>query len=216
MRADGKPNIYGSIFRFEGQASVFATGSGPCYRCLFRDPPPAGLIPNCAEAGVLGVLPGLIGTIQATETLKLILRIGEPLIGRLLLVESLAMTFRTIKIRRDPSCPACGTDVSSGGERIRSLADRAQGYAEVVCDTGTGPESSGVVPHVREITPAELAEKVRRGDDFDLIDVREPRNGNWGDSPARGSFGLAPSPLALERWIRHGRLLLIAGVAFGH
>ena len=105
----GKPNVYGSIFRFEGQASVFATADGPCYRCLFREPPPPGLVPSCAEGGVLGVLPGLIGTIQATETLKLLLGIGEPLIGRLLLVDALAMSFRTVKIRKDPNCPVCGT-----------------------------------------------------------------------------------------------------------
>ncbi|MGI9090964.1 MAG: ThiF family adenylyltransferase, partial [Gemmatimonadaceae bacterium] len=170
----GKRNVYGSIFRFEGQASVFGADGGPCYRCLFREPPPAGLVPNCAEAGVLGVLPGLIGTIQATETLKLILGIGEPLIGRLLLVESLAMTFRTIKVRQDPSCPACGTDVFRGGGTIRSLADRAHDYAEVACDARTGSRSAKAAPPVREITPAELAEKVRLGDDFDLIDVREP------------------------------------------
>src|SRR5664279_10032 len=106
----GKPNAYGSIFRFEGQASVFATKEGPCYRCLYPEPPPPGLVPSCAEGGVLGILPGLVGVIQATETIKLILGSGEPLIGRLLLVDALAMRFRELKLRKNPECPACGTN----------------------------------------------------------------------------------------------------------
>src|SRR2546428_9964027 len=104
----GKPNVYGSIFRFEGQASVFATKEGPCYRCLYPEPPPPGLVPSCAEGGVLGVLPGMIGMIQATETVKLIMGIGEPLIGRFLLYDALRMRFRELKLRRDPDCPVCG------------------------------------------------------------------------------------------------------------
>src|SRR5881394_2754323 len=116
----GKPNAYGRIFRFDGQASVFATKDGPCYRCLYPEPPPPGLVPSCAEGGVLGVLPGLIGTIQATETIKLLLGIGESLIGRLLLVDALGMRFRTVKLQRDPTCPACGT-----GE-LRELIDYDQ------------------------------------------------------------------------------------------
>src|SRR5579862_1812238 len=113
----GRPNVYASVLRFEGQASVFATERGPCYRCLFREPPPDGLLPNCADAGVLGVLPGLMGTIQATEAIKLILGIGEPLIGRLLLVDAMRLDFRTVKVRRDPLCPVCGT------HEIRELID---------------------------------------------------------------------------------------------
>src|SRR5579863_5668067 len=105
----GKPNVYGSIFRFEGQASVFATKDGPCYRCLYPEPPPPGLVPSCAEGGVLGILPGLVGVIQATETIKLILCKGDPLIGRLLLVDALGMKFRELKLRKNPDCPACGT-----------------------------------------------------------------------------------------------------------
>ena len=104
----GKPNVYGSIFRFDGQASVFATKGGPCYRCLYPEPPPPGLVPSCAEGGVLGVLPGIIGTIQATEAIKLILGAGESLVGRLLLFDALTMQFRTLKLRRDPDCPVCG------------------------------------------------------------------------------------------------------------
>src|SRR5579883_2774027 len=104
----GKPNVYGSIFRFDGQASVFATKEGPCYRCLYPEPPPPGLVPSCAEGGVLGILPGLVGVIQATEAIKLILGTGEPLIGRLLLVDALSMKFRELKLRKDPDCPVCG------------------------------------------------------------------------------------------------------------
>src|SRR4249919_941090 len=142
----GKPNVYGSIFRFEGQASVFATENGPCYRCLFREPPPPGLVPSCAEGGVLGVLPGLVGTIQATETIKLLLGIGEPLIGRLLLVDALTMQFRTVKLKRDPNCPACGT------REIRELIDYDQ-----FCGIGGDPLQD---PHgIPEITPVELAAK---------------------------------------------------------
>ena len=106
----GKPNAYGSIFRFEGQASVFATKDGPCYRCLYPEPPPPGLVPSCAEGGVLGVLPGIIGVIQATEAIKLILGIGEPLIGRFLIYDALKMRFRELKLRKDPECPVCGTN----------------------------------------------------------------------------------------------------------
>jgi len=158
-----RPNVYGSIFRFEGQASVFATPDGPCYRCLFREPPPPGLVPSCAEGGVLGVLPGLIGTIQATEAIKLVLGIGEPLIGRLLLVDALRMQIRTVRLRRDPECPACGT------REIRALID----YEEF-CGLRRAAADELTAPVVRVITPLELAAKRARGDDFDLIDVREP------------------------------------------
>jgi adenylyltransferase/sulfurtransferase len=156
----GKPNAFGSVLRFEGQASVFAAADGPCYRCLFREPPPAGLIPSCAEAGVLGVLPGLMGTIQATETIKLILGIGEPLIGRLLLVDALTMQFRTIQLRRDPLCPACGT------HEIKELIDY-----EAFCGVTMNQQSDG--EQISDITPRELKEKIDRGDDMQLVDVRE-------------------------------------------
>jgi molybdopterin/thiamine biosynthesis adenylyltransferase/rhodanese-related sulfurtransferase len=159
----GRPNVYGSIFRFEGQASVFATAEGPCYRCLFREPPPPGLVPSCAEGGVLGVLPGLVGTIQATETIKLIVGIGEPLIGRLLLVDALRTRFREVKLRRDPECPACGT------HEITELID----YEEF-CGLRQAAAEELLAPAIREVTPGELAARRARGDDFDLIDVREP------------------------------------------
>ncbi len=158
----GRPNVYGSIFRFEGQASVFATPDGPCYRCLFREPPPPGLVPSCAEGGVLGVLPGLIGTIQATETLKILLGTGTTLSGRLLLVDALRMQFRTLKLQRDPACPACGT------RTLRELIDY-----EDFC--GLRAVHSG--PGVPEVTPAELVAWRARGDAIDLVDVREP--GEW-------------------------------------
>ena len=157
-----KPNVYGSIFRFEGQASVLATPTGPCYRCLFREPPPPGLVPSCAEGGVLGVLPGLVGTIQATEAIKLILGIGETLIGRLLLVDALRLQFRTLKLRRDPECPACGT------HEIQELID----YEEFCGLRPPTPEPNAVV--LKELTPRDVAAKLARGDAFDLIDVREP------------------------------------------
>jgi adenylyltransferase/sulfurtransferase len=159
----GKPNVYGSIFRFDGQASVFATRDGPCYRCLFREPPPPDLVPSCAEGGVLGVLPGLVGVIQATEAIKLILGIGEPLIGRLLLIDALAMRFRTLTVRRDPACPACGT------REFRELID----YEAFCGIAGEHGQTDGVP----EITPADLARRLPPRD-FDLIDVREPHE--WG------------------------------------
>ena len=157
----GKPNVYGSIYRFEGQSSVFATEEGPCYRCLYPEPPPPGLVPSCAEGGVLGVLPGLVGTIQATEGIKLLLGIGEPLIGRLLLIDALTMQFRAMKLRKNPNCAACGT------REIRELIDYDQ-----FCGIGGDPlQDPNGIP---ELTPAELAAKQQRKDDFDLIDVREP------------------------------------------
>jgi adenylyltransferase/sulfurtransferase len=158
----GIPNVYGSIFRFEGQVSIFATENGPCYRCLFREPPPPGLVPSCAEGGVLGVLPGLVGMLQATEALKLLLGIGQPLIGRLLLVDALRAQFRTLKLQRDPDCPACGT------HELKELID----YEEFCGLRKAAAEArANAVP---EITPSELATRLARGDDVDVIDVREP------------------------------------------
>jgi sulfur-carrier protein adenylyltransferase/sulfurtransferase len=155
----GIPNAFGSILRFEGQASVFATSEGPCYRCLFREPPPAGLVPSCAEAGVLGVLPGLVGTIQATEAIKLILGAGQPLIGRLLLIDALTMQFRSIQIGRDPECPACGT------RELTELIDY-----DAFCGVSANHREE---PSIRDITPVELQNRIQRGDDIQLIDVRE-------------------------------------------
>jgi sulfur-carrier protein adenylyltransferase/sulfurtransferase len=139
---------------------VFCTEDGPCYRCLYPEPPPPGLVPSCAEGGVLGVLPGLLGLIQATETVKLITGAGEPLVGRLLLVDALRMDFRTVKLRKDPRCPACGT------REITKLID----YQQFCGIRGQADETDGLPT----LTPVELADKRKRGDDFDLIDVREP------------------------------------------
>jgi sulfur-carrier protein adenylyltransferase/sulfurtransferase len=164
----GKPYVYGSVLRFEGQASVFASGDGPCYRCLFREPPPPALVQNCAESGVLGVLPGLVGVIQATETIKLITGIGESLVGRLLLVDGLRMRFRAIDVARDPKCPACGT------KEITALLDY-----DVFCGVATVAESSNGDPARRdseedEITPLALAARLASGATLSLLDVREP------------------------------------------
>ena len=154
----GKPNVYGSIFRFEGQASVFATEGGPCYRCLYPDPPPPGLVPSCAEGGVFGVLPGIVGTIQATEALKLLLGIGDPLVGRLLLIDALGSRFRTVGLERDAACPACGT------REIRELIDY-----DAFCGVGSAAAESP-----SEMTPSDLAQRVARGEALDIVDVREP------------------------------------------
>jgi molybdopterin/thiamine biosynthesis adenylyltransferase/rhodanese-related sulfurtransferase/molybdopterin converting factor small subunit len=160
----GKPNAYGSIFRFEGQASVFATKDGPCYRCLYPEPPPPGLVPSCAEGGVLGVLPGLIGVIQATETVKLIMGIGEPLIGRFLIYDALRMRFRELKLRKDPDCPVCGTHPT-----VTKLID----YEQFCGITPAAPEPVSV-NHATEITSVELKQRLDRGERLKIVDVREP------------------------------------------
>src|SRR3989442_14189895 len=158
----GKPNVYGSIFRFEGQASVFATEEGPCYRCLYPEPPPPGLVPSCAEGGVLGILPGLVGVIQATETIKLILGQGDPLIGRLLLIDALGMKFRELKLRKNPDCPACGKNPT-----ITKLID----YQEFC---GIRGEEAPAEVTTSEMQVEELKKRLDRGDDLFVLDVREP------------------------------------------
>jgi adenylyltransferase/sulfurtransferase len=158
----GKPNVYGSIFRFEGQASVFASEEGPCYRCLYPEPPPPGLVPSCAEGGVLGILPGLVGVIQATETIKLILGQGQPLIGRLLLVDALGMNFRELKLRKNPDCPVCGTHPT-----ITKLID----YNEFC---GIRGEEKPVEAGVPEIQVEELKRRLDAGENIFVLDVREP------------------------------------------
>jgi molybdopterin/thiamine biosynthesis adenylyltransferase/rhodanese-related sulfurtransferase len=172
----GKPNAYGSIFRFEGQASVFATEEGPCYRCLYPEPPPPGLVPSCAEGGVLGILPGLVGVIQATEVIKLILGIGEPLIGRLLLVDALGMTFKTLKLRKNPDCPACGT------HEIKELIDYDQ-FCGIPKPTELGPlevSSHGqtadlpVVDGIPQMSVEQLKARMDAGTAPFVLDVREP------------------------------------------
>jgi sulfur-carrier protein adenylyltransferase/sulfurtransferase len=161
-----KPNVYGSIFRFEGQATIFATEGGPCYRCLYPEPPPPGLVPSCAEGGVLGILPGTIGLIQATEAVKLILGIGEPLIGRLMLYDALGMRFRELKLRKNPECPICGDH-----RTITQLIDYHQ-FCGVPQQTEAPKQETKV--NEGEIEVTEVKEKLDRGDKFVLIDVREP------------------------------------------
>jgi adenylyltransferase/sulfurtransferase len=161
----GKPNVYGSIFRFEGQASVFATKEGPCYRCLYPEPPPPGLVPSCAEGGVLGILPGLVGVMQATEVIKLILGKGEPLIGRLLLVDALNMRFRELKLRKNSECPVCGTNPT-----VTQLIDYQQ-FCGIVPET---PQESSVKNGIPQMTVKELKRRLDAGEDVQLIDVREP------------------------------------------
>ncbi|MGA2847720.1 MAG: molybdopterin-synthase adenylyltransferase MoeB, partial [Terracidiphilus sp.] len=161
----GKPNAYGSIFRFEGQASVFATETGPCYRCLYPEPPPPGLVPSCAEGGVLGILPGLVGVIQATEVIKLILGKGEPLIGRLLLVDALNMRFRELKLRKNPECPVCGENPT-----VTALIDY-QNFCGIVPET---QQEKNVKNGIPQLTVKELKARRDAGEDFFLLDVREP------------------------------------------
>ena len=172
----GKPNAYGSIFRFEGQASVFATEDGPCYRCLYPEPPPPGLVPSCAEGGVLGILPGLVGVIQATEVIKLILGIGEPLIGRLLLIDALGMGFRTLKLRKNPDCPACGTH-----RTVTELIDYDQ-FCGIAKPAAVGPlevaqnqavADAAIVDGIPQITVEVLKSKLDASADIFVLDVRE-------------------------------------------
>ena len=158
----GKPNVYASIFRFEGQASIFANPSGPCYRCLYPEPPPPGLVPSCAEGGVLGILPGLLGMVQATEVVKLILGKGESLMGRLLMVDALEMRFRELKLSKDPECPVCGTNPT-----VKALID----YEEF---GGIRGQEQPVATKLPEIQPQELKRRLDAGEDIQVLDVREP------------------------------------------
>jgi sulfur-carrier protein adenylyltransferase/sulfurtransferase len=178
----GKPYVYGSIFRFEGQVSVFAAEGGPCYRCLFREPPPPGMVPNCAEGGVLGVLPGLIGCAQAMEAVKLILGIGRPLVGRLALFDGLEFEWREVNIRRNPECPACGD-----APTVTKLID----YEEF-CGMRPTPPSDDDPNKIPEMTATELKERLDRGDRLALIDVREPHEWQIGNL---AQFGAELIPL---------------------
>jgi sulfur-carrier protein adenylyltransferase/sulfurtransferase len=175
----GKPNVYGSIFRFEGQASVFWAERGPCYRCLFAEPPPPGLVPSCAEGGVLGVLPGIVGTIQAMETVKLILGIGDSMVGRLLLFDALRMRFRELALRKDPECPVCGENPT-----VRELIDY-----ERFCGIEPQPDTERAMEtnEVPEITVEELKDRLDRGDPLTIIDVREPHEWDIGNLEPQGA-----------------------------
>lgn len=175
----GKPYVYGSIFRFDGQASVFDARTGPCYRCLFREPPPPDLVPSCAEGGVLGVLPGIIGSVQALEAVKLILGVGETLVGRLAVFDALAFTWRELRLRRNPECPVCGDDPS-----ITGLID----YDEFCGTKGRAMVQPTGEPGVAEISATELKQRLDTGEPLTLVDVREPfewRIANLGEQGAR-------------------------------
>jgi molybdopterin/thiamine biosynthesis adenylyltransferase/rhodanese-related sulfurtransferase len=161
----GKPNAYGSIFRFEGQASVFATKEGPCYRCLYPEPPPPGLVPSCAEGGVLGILPGLVGVIQATEVIKLILGKGSPLIGRLLLVDALSMRFRELKLRKNSECPVCGENPT-----VKELID----YDHFCGIVPESKEEKAMKNGIPQLGVKDLKRRIDAGEDVFILDVREP------------------------------------------
>jgi adenylyltransferase/sulfurtransferase len=181
----GKPNVYGSIFRFEGQASVFWPGrGGPCYRCLYPEPPPPGLVPSCAEGGVLGILPGVIGVIQATEAVKILLGIGEPLVGRLLLYDALSMSFEELKLRRDPNCPLCGE---------RPTLKELQDYA-AFCGLSRGEEAPAGA--IEEISAKELKRRLEQREPLEIIDVREPHE--WAIAKIDGAR-LLPLGSLMER-----------------
>jgi sulfur-carrier protein adenylyltransferase/sulfurtransferase len=160
----GKPDVYASIFRFEGQASVFWARKGPCYRCLYPEPPPLGLVPSCAEGGVLGIMPGLLGVIQATETIKLLLGIGQPLVGRLVLVDALAMHFRELKLRKNPDCALCGRNPT-----ITKLVDY-----ETFCGIPQAAKEERRAAGLPAVSPEELRTRLDSGEEIVLVDVREP------------------------------------------
>jgi len=197
----GKPNVYGSIFRFEGQATIFAAGDGPCYRCLYPEPPPPGLVPSCAEGGVLGILPGTIGLIQATEAVKLILGVGQPLIGRLLLYDALGMRFRELKLRKNPECPICGEH-----RTITRLIDYHQ-FCGVPNPKHPVPAEETKV-NSGEIDVTELKAKLDRGDDFVLIDVREPHEYRIASIPGSRLIPLGEFPKHVGEFDPNAEILI--------
>jgi adenylyltransferase/sulfurtransferase len=191
----GKPNVYGSIFRFEGQASVFFAEKGPCYRCLFPEPPPPGLVPSCAEGGVLGVLPGTIGAIQATEAIKLILGEAESLIGRLLLYDALTMSFDEVRLRKNPDCPVC-----SDNPTVTELIDYEQFCGMPAHDHSlyTSGMDEATLAGVPQITPEELNARLAAGESLFILDVREPHEWQISNLSHQGAV-LIPKGQVLER-----------------
>jgi adenylyltransferase/sulfurtransferase len=190
----GKPNVYGSIFRFEGQVSVFDASEGPCYRCLFPEPPPPGLVPSCAEGGVLGILPGTIGALQATEAIKLILGIGKPLYGRLLLYDALNMEFNEVKLRKNPECPVCGENPT-----VTELIDYEQFCGMPAHDRSMYTAGqNGEMDDIPTIDPVQLKERLDAGDDLFIIDVREPHEWQISNLEHHGAV-LIPQGQVLER-----------------
>ena len=194
----GKPNAYGSIFRFEGQASVFAAKDGPCYRCLYPEPPPPGLVPSCAEGGVLGILPGVVGTIQATETVKLIMGVGEPLIGRFLVYDALRMRFRELKLRKDPDCPVCGDNPT-----VTELIDYEQ-----FC--GITPAAPAPEPAVGadDATVEQLKARLDSADGVFLLDVREPQEYQICSIPGSTLIPLGDLPSRLHELAGRGEMIV--------
>jgi adenylyltransferase/sulfurtransferase len=189
----GKPNVYGSIFRFEGQASVFYAQEGPCYRCLFPEPPPPGLVPSCAEGGVLGILPGTVGAIQATEAIKLILGQGQSLIGRLLLYDALDMTFDEVRLRKNPDCPVCGSNPT-----VTELIDYEQFCGVPAHDNSLylADQEEGI--GVPQITPLELRTRLDQGEDPLIVDVREAHEWDISNLESLGAI-LIPQGQVIER-----------------
>ena len=178
----GTPNVYASIFRFEGQVSVFATEDGPCYRCLYEEPPPPGLVPSCAEGGVLGILPGFVGTLQATEVIKLLADIGDPLVGRLLMIDALPMNFRTLNVQKNPDCPVCGDDPD-----VTELIDY-EAFCGIPSDDGSSDASTtngtsdvNQTANVPETTVQDFKARRDRGDAPFLLDVRKPYESDIAD-----------------------------------
>ena len=200
----GKPNAYGSIFRFEGQASVFAAPGGPCYRCLYPEPPPPGLVPSCAEGGVLGVLPGVIGTIQATEAVKLIIGAGEPLVGRFLVYDALRMRFRELKLRRDPDCPVCGDRPT-----VTELIDYEQfcGVAPAA-DAPAGGAGEGTAPGGGDATVEQLKARLDRSEDVFILDVREPQERRICAIPGSTLIPLGDLPARLHELEGRGEMIV--------
>ena len=196
----GKPNVYGSIFRFEGQASVFHAKEGPCYRCLFREPPPPGLVPSCAEGGVLGVLPGIVGALQANEAIKLIVGIGEPLIGRLLLFDALKLRFRELKLHKDPACPLC-----SDQPTIQKLID----YDEFCGVKEQTVEDIRVQDQVPAVTAKELKARLDAGDSIRIVDVREPHEWNIARLENAEAIPLRQLPEQVRRLDGHEEIVVI-------
>jgi adenylyltransferase/sulfurtransferase len=203
----GRPNAYASVFRFEGQVSVFWAEKGPCYRCLFAEPPPPGLVPSCADGGVLGVLPGLLGTLQASETLKLVLGAGEPLIGRLLLVDALSMRFRELKVRKNPDCVVCGPHPT-----VTRLIDYEAFCGEMPTnharEGGALVSSAPMFSRVPEITVEELKAMRDRGDRFVLVDVRESHEWPISDLPDSVKIPLGTLPQSLGKLSKEDEIVV--------
>ena len=195
----GKPNAYGSIFRFEGQASVFAAKDGPCYRCLYPEPPPPGLVPSCAEGGVLGILPGVVGTIQATEAVKLIMGVGEPLVGRFLVYDALRMRFRELKLRRDPDCPVCGDNPS-----VTALID----YEQFCGVTPAAPAADSSAGADDDATVEQLKARVDSQDGVFILDVREPQEYQICAIPGSTLIPLGELPSRLHELEGRGEMIV--------